>query len=174
MNLRLEPLSLDHLPDIMTWVNDHDIMQYFATHQKDISEEEERNYLTQILQSKNDRVFSIFNEETGLRHPKYVGQCSLNAIYWPARNARLFIVITKDNHNKGYGPEAIRRLIEYAFQEMKLHKIWLIVRSDNRHAQAMYLKLGFNFEGLLKDEYCVNGIYYDMVRMSIINPNDPE
>ena len=48
----------------------------------------------------------------------------------------------------------------------------LIVRRDNRDAQAMYLKLGFNFEGVLVDEYCVNRVYYDMVRMSIVNGHE--
>ena len=34
----------------------------------------------------------------------------------------------------------------------------------------MYLRHGFDFEGVLPDEYCVNGTFYDMVRMSLINP----
>lgn len=164
MNLRIEPLSLDHLPHVMRWVNDREVMQYFATHQRDISEAEERAYLANILASPNDKVFSAFDGET------YVGQCSLNAIYWPARNARLFVVVVAGQQGKGYGPEAIRQLLKYAFEELKLHKVWLIVRKDNRSAQAMYLKLGFFFEGVLEDEYCVNGRYFDMVRMSVLAP----
>ena len=34
----------------------------------------------------------------------------------------------------------------------------------------MYLKLGFDFEGVLQDEYCVAGRFFDMVRMSILRP----
>ena len=40
------------------------------------------------------------------------------------------------------------------------------MRKDNRAAQAMYLRAGFDFEGVLRDEYYVGGRFYDMVRMS--------
>ena len=63
---------------------------------------------------------------------------------------------------------ALEALIERAWAELDLHKLWLIVRRDSRAAQAMYVKLGFDFEGVLKDEYCVAGRYFDMVRMAIV------
>jgi hypothetical protein len=73
--VRLEPLAPEHLPLVMTWVNDREVMQYFANRQTHISEEEEAGYLRTLLASPNDRAFSIFAGE------EYVGQCSLNAIY---------------------------------------------------------------------------------------------
>lgn len=162
--IRLEPLSLAHLDGVMGWVNDHEVLQYFANRQTDISREEEARYLEALIASKTDRAFSIFAGE------RYVGQCSVNQIYWPARNGRLFIAIQKDAQGNGHGPAALRALMDRAFGELGLHKLWLIVRRDNRHAQAMYLKLGFDFEGVLHDEYCVNGRYFDMVRMAVLAP----
>lgn len=164
--ITLRPLMMNHLDHVMTWVNDREVMQYFANRQRDITREEEANYLEAIMSSKTDRVYSIFNDG------EYVGQCSINQIYWPAKNGRLFVVIKKDAHGHGYGPEAIKQLLKLAWTELGLHKVWLIVRQDNRHAQAMYLNLGFNFEGLLRDEYLVGGKFYDMVRMGIIQPAD--
>jgi diamine N-acetyltransferase len=163
-DLRLEPLTAEHLPHVMTWVNDREVMQYFANRQTHISAEEEAGYLQTLLASRNDRAYSIFVGDG------YVGQCSVNQIYWPARNGRLFIVIRKDAQGHGYGPAAIRALLDLAWHDLDLHKVWLIVRRDNRTAQAMYLKLGFDFEGVLKDEYCVAGHFFDMVRMSILRP----
>ena len=146
----------------MAWVNDHEVMQYFATRQEDITEEEERRYLASILASKNDRLFSVFDGE------HYVGQCSINQIYWPARNGRVFLVVQKAMQHGGRGAAMLQALIERAFGELDLHKLWLIVRRDNLRAQAMYLRAGFEFEGVLRDEYCVNGRFYDMVRMGIV------
>ena len=167
MPLHLEPLSLDHLPHVMTWVNDHDVMQYFANRQTDITESDEAAYLERLIASKQERVYSVFDDEV------YVGQVSLNQIYWPAKNARLFVVVRRELQDRGYGTSAVERIVEKAFGELGLRKIWLIVRKDNRHAQAMYLKLGFDFEGVLRDEYCVNGVYYDMVRMARLAPRAP-
>lgn len=164
MDLRLEPLSVVHVPHVMTWVNDREVMHYFANRQVDIDEAEERVYVEKLARSPNDRAFSLFDGDT------YVGQVSLNQIYWPARNARLFVVIRRDMQGRGYGTKAVRALLAEAFGALALRKVWLIVRKDNRHAQAMYLRLGFDFEGVLRDEYAVNGTYYDMVRMAVLAP----
>lgn len=162
--VRLEPLRVEHLPLVMTWVNDREVMQYFANRQVAISEDEERPYLERLIASKTDRAYSIFAGSD------YVGQCSINQIYWPARNGRLFVAIRKEAQHHGYAPIALRQLFELAFGAIGLHKLWLIVRRDNRTSQALYLKLGFDFEGVLLDEYCVNGQFFDMVRMGLRAP----
>lgn len=161
--VELLPLSLDHLDGVMSWVNDHEVMQYFANRQTDVSREEETLWLERFIASSTDRAWSIFVDGA------YAGQCSLNQIYWPARNARLFLVVNRHHQGKGIGPRALELLIQRAFDEAGLHKIWLIVRRDNRRAQAMYLKAGFDFEGVLPDEYRVGDTWFDMVRMSIRN-----
>jgi diamine N-acetyltransferase len=164
MGIRLVPLAIEHLDHVMTWVNDHDVMQYFATRQSHISAEEESVYLRALVESKTDRAYSIFDGDD------YVGQCSINQIYWPARNGRIFIAIRKEAQGHAHGPHAVEALIARAWTELEMHKLWLIVRRDNRDAQAMYLKLGFDFEGVLRSEYCVGEKFFDMVRMSILNP----
>lgn len=160
--VRFVPLSVDHLPHVMTWVNDREVMQYFANRQTDISEVEERHYLEYLLASKNDRAWSVLDGDT------YVGQVSINQIYWPARNGRVFLVVRKSMQGRGYGTAMLRGLVRLAWEELDLHKLWLIVRKDNRPSQAMYLKNGFDFEGVLRDEYHVGGRYHDMVRMAVV------
>src|SRR5687768_3353272 len=148
-NLRLEPLSLDHLGHVMTWVNDREVMQYFATRQQDISTEQERAYLASLIASPNDRAYSMFAGDgagADADADAYVGQCSINQIYWPARNGRVFLVVRREMQGRGYGAAALRLLAEVAWRELKLHKLWLIVRRDNRAAQAMYLRQGFRSE----------------------------
>ena len=146
----------------MTWINDREVMQYFANRQADVSEADELRYLDALIASNDDRAFSIFDGDA------YVGQTSINQIYWPARNGRLFIALRREAQHQGYGPEALSALLDLAWSELDLHKLWLIVRRDNKRAQAMYLKLGFDFEGVLVDEYFVGGRYFDMVRMALV------
>ena len=175
MNIYLKPLSVDDAGDALTWVNDPEVTQYFANLQKKISLAEEQEYILRLNQSKNDKAWSIFDKDCQLfnaEEPKswrdeYIGQCSINQIYWPAKNGRIFLALKKEFQGKGFGKKVIRSLIEKA-KELNLHKLWLIVRADNKKSQALYLNEGFDFEGVLKDEYCVDGNYFDMVRMGII------
>ena len=163
-DVRLEPLSIDHLPLVMTWVNDREVMQYFANRQQQISEAEERVFLERLLASPTDRAWSIYAGDT------YAGQCSLNQVYRPARNARAFMALRRDMQGQGIGQAALELLLGKAWDELDLHKVWLIVRRDNRRGQALYLRHGFEFEGVLRDEYCVSGTFYDMVRMGALRP----
>ena len=169
--VRLVPLRVEHLPLVMTWVNDREVMQYFAQRQDHIGEDEERRYLESLVASKTDRVFSAFaGDGESETEDAYIGQVSINQIYWPARNGRVFLVARKAMQGKGYGAAALDALVAEAFERLDLHKLWLIVRRDNRRAQAMYLRAGFEFEGVLRDEYCVSGRWFDMVRMGIVAP----
>jgi len=162
--LRLVPLALEHVPLIMSWVNDREVTQYFAALQADVSEPEERRFVEALAASADDRAFSIFDGD------EYLGQCSVNKIYWPARNGRVFIALRRAAQGRGHGRAALARLMEIAWGELDLHKLWLIVRRDNHRAQALYVRLGFEFEGVLRDEYSVGGRYLDMVRMAALRP----
>lgn len=163
-DVRLEPLRPEHLPLVMSWVNDREVMQYFANRQATITEDDERRFLERLLASPTDRAWSIFAGDD------YAGQCSLNQIYRPAANARGFIALRRDMQGAGVGSAALMLLLQKAWTELDLHKVWLIVRRDNRRGQALYLRLGFEFEGVLRDEYCVSGQYFDMVRMGALRP----
>lgn len=147
-------------------VNDREVMQCLANRQEPISEAGEARYLAALVASGSDRAFSIFDGD------EYCGQCSVNQIYWPARNGRVFIALRRQMQGAGRGSEALRLLMERAFGELGLHKLWLIVRRDNVAAQARYVRLGFHFEGVLRDEYFVQGRFHDMVRMAALRPGE--
>lgn len=165
MDICLRTLCVDDAVDALSWVNDPEVTQYFANLQKKTSIEEEKEYIFRLIKSNSDKAWSVFAKTYG--KTEYIGQCSINQIYWPARNGRIFLAIKKEYQGQSLGKKVIQALIEKA-KELKLHKLWLIVRADNRKSQALYLREGFNFEGLLKDEYCVDGKYFDMVRMGLI------
>jgi diamine N-acetyltransferase len=165
--VRLVPLDRAHLPLVMTWVNDREVMQYFAQRQETISEADEAVFLERLVASPTERAFSVFAGDAD-NEVSYVGQASINQIYWPARNGRVFLVVRGAMQRKGLGAATLEALVAEAFGPLDLHKLWLIVRRDNRRAQAMYLRAGFEFEGVLRDEYRVGERFFDMVRMGIV------
>jgi RimJ/RimL family protein N-acetyltransferase len=159
---KLVPLSPEHVYSALSWVNDREVMRYFVDRQRDTTPDEEVKYINRMIESRTDEVYSIFDEE------QYVGQCALNNI--TSKSASLFVVIRREFQNKGHAFSAVNQLLGLAWTERKLHKVWLSVRQQHVHAQRLYLALGFHFEGTLKDDYCIGGVYYDMVRMGVINP----
>lgn len=72
----------------------------------------------------------------------------------------------------GVGTAAAKLMVRYAFEELKLHRLFLRVFADNAQAMGSYEKAGFLKEAYLKDDVCIDGIYRDIVLMAIINGNE--
>ncbi len=166
-HIRLEPLSLDHIDGIMTWVNDPEVTFYFARLGLEISRDEELNILRGLLESKTDIIYSIFDGD------EYVGQIGLSQIYWPAKNARLGAMLCRHAWGRGIIKKAARLILDKAFNDHELHKVWLIVRGDNAKGRHIWSSMGFQEEGMLRDEYFVNGRYYHMVRYGLLDTDNP-
>ncbi len=159
----LRPLSFSDLDDIMTWVNDPEVIKNLQHFNKELTREDESNYIHRMLESQNDYVFSIIRND-GV----YLGQCGLHQISWENKLSRLAIIIKSEFWGMGYAQQSIRELLIFSFQNLKLHKVWLVVHSTNEKARHIYDKIGFKEEGILRDEYFWQGKYHDMVRMSML------
>ncbi len=70
----------------------------------------------------------------------------------------------------GVGTAAAKLMLRYSFQEAGLNRVYLRAFSDNMQAVRSYEKAGFVREGLLREDVCVEGKYYDMVWMAALNP----
>ncbi len=83
------------------------------------------------------RTYGIFDEGD-----HYVGTIELYDLR--GSEATLGIIIGERTHwNHGYGPEAIRALLGYAFDTLGLARVRLHTFADNPRAQAAFRKVGF-------------------------------
>lgn len=163
--VRVRPATMGDLDQIMSWINDPEVIAGIANIKSPVSREEEEAWLRRTLSSPNDRLFTIEDVATGT----YVGQGGIHQIYWPARNGRLALIIKKEFQGRGYGVAASRALLAHAFEELKLHKIWCIVREDNpKTIHLNKVRMGFREEGRLIDEYGLDGRYHTMLRLAML------
>ncbi len=161
--IHLRQLSLDDLDNVMIWINDPEVTKNLASFNHNITREEEKQFLERLLASETDKVFSIENE----KH-EYIGQVGINNIYWPARNGRLGLIIKKEHQNKGYATLSINRVLEIAFNDLQLNKIWAIFYVTNSKMKHITENIGFKQEGLLRQEYFHNESYHDMIRSAVL------
>ena len=99
-----------------------------------------------------------------------IGHISLHDIDHLNRNAFLGIVIgEEEHHNKGYGTESIKLLLEFGFKTLNLHSIMLSVLEDNAAAIACYQKVGFRDAGRRREWVFKNGAYIDKLYMDILS-----
>lgn len=163
----LNSLSENDIDDVMGWVNDPHVMGYFAAHQNTIGRDAELGYIRSLIASPTDHAFTVRDAETGA----YVGQVSINKIDTTARNGRVFMTVTAAAQGHGYAPRMLAAVMAKGW-ELGLHKLWLIVREENIRSITAYENAGFVREGLLRDEYYVQGKFWNMVRMGCLNPSE--
>lgn len=75
----------------------------------------------------------------------------------------------KDEINKGYMTEALKKAINIAFNRFNLHRIEANIMPENAPSLALIKKLGFNYEGYSNRFTEINGTYRDHCRFALLN-----
>ncbi len=70
--------------------------------------------------------------------------------------------------SKGYGADAVRTLLEYAFMKIDIYRVTLKVYEYNERAVKCYLKCGFQYEGRTRQSAYIDGKYYDEIIMGAL------
>ena len=83
--------------------------------------------------------------------------------------AEFYISMGDTNYKrKGIGYNSSKILLEYAFNDLKLNKVYLNVDADNVAACLLYEKLGFKVEGYFTEDLCHKGKFIDRKRYAIL------
>lgn len=97
-----------------------------------------------------------------------IGHVSLWVV-WPHRDAWLGIGIgARECWGQGYGTDALRVAVRYAFDELGLWRVSLSVLGTNARALRAYAKAGFVEEGRARGQNCYDGARVDEVFMGLL------
>lgn len=99
----------------------------------------------------------------------FIGQCGLFRFNATAQTCELGIGIgDKEYWGRGYGRDAVRVLLDYAFRLRNFRKVTLNVNAPNERALRCYRACGFVEEGRLRAETYSDGAYIDVIRMGLL------
>lgn len=162
--LYLSPMNILDAEKYTIWMNDRSITDALGSTVNVASLEGEKDWITNA--SKNGDVnFAIVEKKTD----ELIGNCSLMKLDRINRRCTIGIFIgDEENRNKGYGVEALELLLNYAFNFQNMHNINLYVFSFNERAIKCYNKIGFKEYGRRHEIYFLDGKYYDIVEMEIL------
>lgn len=162
----LGPIQRDYLPRYVEWLNDWQVRRFLApTLPHPLTMEDEEAWFNRQREDGDARHFAILTLGEG----RLIGNCGLHSIDWTNRHAVFGIFIgDKDYWGKGYGTDATRALLRFAFEEAGLHRIELEVFAFNQRAIRMYEKVGFRIEGTRKQALYREGAWHDEHIMAIL------
>lgn len=163
----LRDYRIEDLPHLRAWVNDSEITDNLTNifsfpHTLHDTE----SFLNMMIEGRADSRGFVISDKDNL---EYIGQIDLHKLDWINRTATLGIVIgDKVKLGQGYGREAIRLLMKFAFETLNLNRLELDVYDFNERAIRCYLSCGFKEEGRLRQKIFKHGKYCDVLMMSVL------
>lgn len=161
--VRLAPFTWEQAQIYLDWVNQEEIA-HWLTRSLPVSPLEHQRWYESLMQRQDAVVFSVLENESG----SYLGNVWLWGVHPVHRSAELRILMGPQAKGKGYGTEACKGLLRFAFRDLNLNKVFLYVLSHNVAAVRTFEKSGFVCEGILHQEFYVAGKYEDALRMAVV------
>ncbi|CAM4272471.1 GNAT family N-acetyltransferase [Bacillus manliponensis] len=125
----------------------------------------------ELRKEDQDYFFVICSRESG----EVIGEVHLfDVIRGNIQSCWIGYFLDKEQNGKGYMSEAVKLVVDYAFSQLKFHRIEAGVMPHNIGSIKVLLKAGFHKEGLAKKNVKINGRWEDHQTLAIINPEDEE
>lgn len=151
-------------PHCLAWFNHPEITRTLLAY-RPINLRAEEEFIDKATQSEHDLVLGIVLKDGD----RLIGGTGLHHLDFKNRHASFGITIgDKEEWGKGYGTEATGLMIQHAFETLNLNRVWLHVYEYNERGIRVYTKLGFEKEGVLRQDTYREGRYWDTIVMAIL------
>lgn len=166
MSIYLRELMHEDIKIINVWRNDKTLVDQLGSIFRYINIETDERWFEQYMNNRTSQIrCAIIEKET----EKIIGVAYLINIDYINRGGEFSIFIgDTNNQGKGYGFCATIQILEHAFFNLNLNRVYLTVLEENIRAINTYVKCGFTEEGIIRQCLYKNGKYKNMKMMSIL------
>jgi ribosomal-protein-serine acetyltransferase len=117
-------------------------------------------------------------EETGLQRAivaerRIVGMAGLPRIDWANRNAEIGYWLGAEHQGRGIMTAAVAALVEHGFERLALNRLEIRTDIENTASRAVAERLGFRYEGTLRQAYRITGDRYSDDAVYSLLASDP-
>jgi len=160
----LTSLDPEDAETVREWINDPEVREWMLAGHVPISKAKEREFFEQAHVTTDAYHFEIRR----LDDRRLIGICGLQRVDMLHRHAEFGIFIGDiGSQGKGFGADAIRTLIGFAFGTLGLHTVQISYLEGNERAAKLYPKLGFKDAGRLREYYYIRGEFRDAVLLDM-------
>lgn len=163
---RLRELQRKDLAIINQWRNDPELIAFLGAPFRFINLDVDIAWFDHYMQTRNNTVRCAITREG---EDEILGLVTLASIDYLNQSAELHIMIgSEKERGHGMGTFAVSTMLKHAFLNMNLHRVELMVLTENIRAQHLYEKCGFKKEGVKRKSNYKNGKFCDMYCYSIL------
>lgn len=113
------------------------------------------NYLQTRYRAGDYYDWAVVLRDTG----KMIGTCGFASFDKANNSAEIGYVLNPAYWHKGYAEEAVRRVLQFGFKELLLHRIEGRFMEENLKSRRVMERCGFTYEGLRRKAVMIKGNY---------------
>ena len=142
--IRLRRLEEKDIPGMLEWMHDPEINRWFRFDAASMTEERAKKFIAGSFTETN-RHYAIADDDDN-----YLGTISLEDIDRGNGHALYAVSLRAEALGHDIALPATKMLLDIAFRELDLERVYLNVLSDNGRAKRFYEKAGFHYEGCFR------------------------
>jgi len=170
--LILVPICESDWPFFLQLYRDLQVMRYIS---EQVSDAVVRSHFESRLQqwhttSTHWLCLTVVEKKYGHQ----IGTVGLRPRQEPTVQAELGYKILPSWQGQGFASEAVNAVLDFALNTCRFHKITATVTAGNDASVKLLEKLGFKKESCLRDNYRLNGLWYDDLKFGLYESERPQ
>jgi len=177
-DVTLRTIEEEDLEFLRDNVNDPDVREGLTT-AFPLNAEQEREYFEERVSNDDEINLAICrdgeaqrtSDQSSGQRPRdteIVGTIGLHDLEQRAGHCEVGLWLAPEFHGRGYGTEASRLVTDFAFRELRMHRVMARVLATNPASARVWEKLGFTEEGVHRDEAFTDGEYVDIRYFAVL------
>jgi ribosomal-protein-alanine N-acetyltransferase len=164
--LLLRKMVLNDAGDLFEYASDEKVAE-FVLWERHLSIEDSKRYLCYMIEKYDNQDVS----EWGMVHKqsgKFIGTCGY--MWWNTlhRRAEIGYALSRKYWNRGLMTEAVREVVTFGFEKMKLNRIEVRCMLANIASEKVLKKVGMKCEGIMKKQAFAKGSFHDLKMYAIL------
>jgi RimJ/RimL family protein N-acetyltransferase len=162
--------------DVHEYGSDLEVVKYMLFGPN--TEEDTKAFIHRVLgnQKEKPRIaynFALVNKQEN----KLIGACAVTIKSTDNREGEIGYILNRRYWNRGYMTEAARKVVDFGFQQLGLHRVIATCDPANTGSYRVMEKVGMQKEGYLREHKLFKGVWRDFLLYAIlenewVNRND--
>lgn len=164
--LTLRKMMVTDSQDMYEYASRNDVTRYLTWYPHP-----DRGYTKQYLQYLGNRYAAgMFYDWAVVFEPdcKMVGTCGFTSFNCAFDSAEVGYVLNPDYWGRGIATEALERVIQFGFEELRLHRIEARFIQENEASLRVMEHVGMTLEGYLREGMLIKGSYVTVGVASVL------
>lgn len=161
--MRLRELDIKDAEFMYEWMHDKDVIYWMLADFSKMTIDDCKQFIIKAKDDKANLHYAVCDDNN-----EYLGTISLKNISERDKSAEYAIIFRKKAIGTGVSMWATQKIIDIAFNELGLNRIYLDVLCDNKRAINFYKKVGFIQEGIWREHFYLNNSYRDVLWLSLL------